>query len=244
MAAAAAKESQIPPRGIATTPINLTRGWPAKDLLPANVISQAAQKVLAEATIANPGLLYGPDEGHEPLRTVVADWNTRFYSQDGREISKENIAITGGASQNLGCLLQVATDPVYTLRAWLLAPAYFMAFRIFQDSLPARSMRAVPEGEDGVDIAVLRKLMQQSEDDAQGRGGTDSVSTVGYRVRRRVIADTGGGGCRMSRQPEHIQSTIDMSYTVFQLFPIRHHAQCLWEGARSWSNVHETLTHS
>jgi len=155
--------------------INLVRGWPSTSLLPTSAISEAAQAVLANPEIAHPGLLYGPDEGYAPLRESIGDFLTGFY-QPQDKIDKDRIAITGGASQNMACVLQVFTDPVYTRSVQIVAPAYMLSFRIFEDNGCAGKMRAVPEDEDGVDLLALRRSLKASEE--QSNGAT-SESTVG-----------------------------------------------------------------
>ena len=72
----------------------------------------------------------------------------------------ERICITGGASQNLACVLQVFTDPVFT-QVWMVAPCYFLACRIFEDA--GLRTRAVGEGEEGVDLEALEKSLQESK---------------------------------------------------------------------------------
>ena len=81
--------------------------------------------------------------------------------------------MTGGASQNLACILQVFTDPVYT-DVWIVAPAYMLAFRIFQDS--GLKLRAVPEDEQGIDIEYLRAQIQESEAKARAASSRKQVS--------------------------------------------------------------------
>ena len=149
-------------------PINLVRGWPSTSLLPISAISEAAQHVLADPAISHPGLLYGPDEGFAPLRESVGDFLNEFYQPEGG-ITKERIVISGGASQNMGCVLQVFTDPLYTQSIQIVTPAYMLSFRIFEDHGFAGKMRAVPEDEDGVDVQNLRRSLEASED----RGGSN-----------------------------------------------------------------------
>lgn len=147
-------------------PINLLKGHPNPSLLPINLIRDAAQAALSDPQIAVDGLLYGPDEGHKPLRSEIATWLNDFYSPPhGADIDR--ITITGGASQNMGVVLGVYTDPTYTRNIWLVAPAYFLAFRIFEDAGFAGKMRAVPEDEEGLDIAYLRSELAKGEDHAQ-----------------------------------------------------------------------------
>ncbi|THV87313.1 putative aminotransferase [Aureobasidium pullulans] len=142
--------------------INLVRGWPSTTLLPTEHLSRAAQKALGNPSIAFPGMLYGPDEGYCPLRETLGLWLTSFYRPE-KPVSKERITITGGASQNLGCLLQVFTDPAYTRDVLFAAPAYMLAFRIFEDNGFAGKMKAVPEDDDGMDMCALRKVLEESE---------------------------------------------------------------------------------
>lgn len=98
--------------------INLLRGWPNTSLLPTQMLDRAAHRVLNNKSIAYPAMLYGPDEGDSRLRNSLANWLTDFYSPPN-PIPPERITITGGASQNLACLLQVFTDPIYTRNVWI-----------------------------------------------------------------------------------------------------------------------------
>jgi DNA-binding transcriptional MocR family regulator len=108
----------------------------------------------------------------------LAAWFTSFY-QPKLPITDERITITGGASQNLACLLQVFTDPVYTRNVWIVAPAYMLAFRIFEDS--ALKLRAIPEDEAGLDIEFLRREIKKCEESAVTEGNTEPVSDSGHQ---------------------------------------------------------------
>ncbi|RDL39983.1 uncharacterized protein BP5553_04323 [Venustampulla echinocandica] len=147
--------------------INLLRGWPHASLLPTAAITNAAQTALTNPSISTPGLLYGPDAGYEPLREEIASWLSGFNSGSAAASTPvsgpadpDRICITGGASQNLACVLQVYSDPGYT-RVWMVAPCYFLACRIFADS--GLKMAAVGEGKDGVDLEGLEKKLQEAE---------------------------------------------------------------------------------
>jgi len=144
--------------------INLLRGWPNPSLLPQQGILCASQTALSDPAIAIPGLLYGPDPGYQPLREEIARWMQRFYGGEG---DAARICITGGASQNLACVLQVFTDPVKT-KVWMVAPCYFLACGIFRDA--GLGMGAVPEGKEGVDLEKLEELIGNFE---RGRGEAD-----------------------------------------------------------------------
>lgn len=151
--------------------INLLRGWPNGSLLPVDLIKEAANAALSDPSIAYSGLVYGPDEGYQPAREEIAKWLTAFY-KPSKAIEADRICINGGASQSLGCMLNVYTDPEYTRHVWLVAPAYMLVFRIFEDAGFGSRMRAVPEDEDGIDIAYLRKEIEKSEEKARSEGNT------------------------------------------------------------------------
>ncbi|KAJ5131228.1 uncharacterized protein N7515_007267 [Penicillium bovifimosum] len=152
--------------------IDLSTGWPNPALLSAPDFRDSATTALSNPPIATQALLYGPDEGHEPLRSHIASWLTEFY-QPCEPISAQRICISGGASQNLACVLQTFTDPVYTRHVWLVAPTYYLAARIMEDAGFAGRLRGVPEDDEGIDIAVLESGLRAAEEAAQQAGNTE-----------------------------------------------------------------------
>jgi len=221
--------------------INLVRGWPATSLLPTAAVSHAAQTVLSDTTVAYPGLLYGPDEGHLPLREAIAAWNTSFYQPD-HAITSERVSITGGASQNLGCMLQVFTDPTYTRNIWIVAPAYMLAFRIFQDNGFDGKLRAIREDSQGLDIDSLRREMQKSEDAALAEDNVEPVSRAVLHSSMNTEADA-YRVYRNSNAPDRGPKSIAMSFTVSRHSPIPPRGQCLSSEERSWYDVPANLMH-
>ncbi|CZR63322.1 related to aminotransferase [Phialocephala subalpina] len=161
-------------------PINLLRGWPNPSLLPTPAILRAAQSALSDPSISTPGLLYGPDPGYQPLREEIAKWMSRFY---GGEPDADRICISGGASQNLACVLQVFTDPLKT-RVWMVAPAYFLACRIFEDA--GLKLRAVEEGSEGIDLVALEEGLKKVELE-EGETKTLKRTTPWGKVYRHII---------------------------------------------------------
>lgn len=149
----------------AKKPINLMRGWPSPSLLPAALLSAASQRLLADPAIYTPALQYGPDPGYQPLREGLARWLGRHYGVDA---DPERICITGGASQSVACLLQSFTDPVVTRAVWVVAPCYYLACPIFEDSGFKGRLRATPEDKEGIDLEALEakiRALEESEND-------------------------------------------------------------------------------
>ncbi|EAS32153.1 aminotransferase [Coccidioides immitis RS] len=144
-------------------PINLFRGWPNPSLHPTSALQAAATTVLLNPALSTPALGYGPDEGDPGLRAEIAKWLTEFYSPND-PITADRICISGGASQNLACVLQVFSDAEYTRRVWMVEPTYYLACRIFDDAGFANRLRAVPEDPEGIDIGFLERELEKCED--------------------------------------------------------------------------------
>ncbi|TFA97479.1 Uncharacterized protein CCMA1212_010791 [Trichoderma ghanense] len=154
----------IPPK---KKQINLLRGWPSPSLLPAQLLSSATQRILSSPVSSVPLLQYAPDEGYQPLRERLAQWLGRHY---GVEPDANRICVTGGASQNLACILQSFTDPGWTRAVWMVAPCYHLAGAIFEDAGFRGRLRAVPEDEEGVDVGELERRMEAWERDEEDKG--------------------------------------------------------------------------
>ena len=143
-------------------PVNLARGWPSPEFHPTKELLAAAQNCLTNPSVSVPGLQYGPDPGYEPLRRSISKWLAQFYST---EDDFERICISGGASQNLACALQVFTDPNVTKRVWMVAPCYYLASSIFEDAGFAGRLRAVPEDDGGMDVNFMEAEMEKLKDE-------------------------------------------------------------------------------
>lgn len=159
--------------------IDLFRGHPNPGILPLDAVAEASAAVMASPDVRALALLYGPDEGYEPLRQHIAQWLTAFY-QPRDSIPSGRICITGGASQNLACILQVFTDPVYTRNVWMVAPTYFLACRMMDDAGFVGRMRGIPESESGVDLAYLRRELVASEEKARKEGNDTPVKLLSH----------------------------------------------------------------
>jgi len=163
--------------------INLLRGWPSPATLPSALLQQAATKVLSDPAIYTPALQYGPDPGYQPLREALAAWLGNAYERPRRA---DELCITGGASQNIACVLASFTDPASGLTGavWAAAPCYYLACPIFEDggfssSCASRGdsgvgglegsgggvdlgsrLRGVPEDDQGIDVVWLGREME------------------------------------------------------------------------------------
>lgn len=141
--------------------INLLRGWPSPHVLPAETLKAAANKVLSDPSIFVPGLQYGPDAGYQPLREELSHFLGDYYAT---QADPERLCITGGASQSMACLLQSYTEPVYTKAIWAVAPCYYLACPIFEDSGFKDRLRAVPEDVEGIDLAYLERRLKDFDE--------------------------------------------------------------------------------
>lgn len=178
--------------------IDLKTGWPSTSLLPTKALLSAASNVLTNPTVSSPALLYGADEGYTPVREELAKWLTEFYgdatnkyaqassfSRDAPSVPKPDfsrIVLTGGASQSLGCILSELTDPSYTRNVWFIAPAYFMAFKMFADA--GLKQRAVPQS---LGIAWLRGQLQAADGEKRKQveksNGVDQPVSIRWSAR-------------------------------------------------------------
>lgn len=140
--------------------INLLRGWPSPHVLPSEALKAAANKVLSNPDVFVPGLQYGPDPGFQPLREELAKFLDGYFETNP---DAERICITGGASQSLACILQSYTEPVYTKAVWVVAPCYYLACPIFEDSGFKGRLKAVPEDNEGIDLDFLEDHLKRYE---------------------------------------------------------------------------------
>lgn len=164
-------------------PIDLMSGWPNPGLLPPHQLSTAAQTILADSELSRSSLKYAPDAGYQPLREALAKWLNGFYKPK-TTTTADRICITGGASQNLACILQTFTDPIYTRNIWMVEPTYFLACRIFDDSGFAGRMKGIPEDEEGIDMEFLTDGIARSEQRALEQGNTEPKLKSKYAWRK------------------------------------------------------------
>ena len=225
-------------------PLNLLRGWPNPSLLPAKAIAAAAQSALSNPSISTPGLLYGPDPGYQPLREEISKWLSKFY---GGAADANRICITGGASQNLACVLQVFTDPVYT-RVWMVAPCYFLACRIFDDS--GLRTGAIPEGKEGIDLEYLERKIVAGEAEDGKSTVSDTLIPVSDLQFHLNSSPTGFGHMIrgeyfLALDFAHISESLDDSTCpCFMTHVIYRNSNCTSPGRRYTNTLSTVSQHS
>lgn len=112
----------------------------------------------------SPILLYGPHQGHPPLRESLAHWLTDVYEPTAGSVTPDRLCITNGASGNLANILLKFTDPSYTRNVFMVEPTYFLACPIFEDCGFSGKLRGVPEdASDGIDLDYLRRQLELAE---------------------------------------------------------------------------------
>ena len=177
--------------------INLIRGWPAPNLLPADQLKRAADDILTDPTVYVPALQYGPDPGYQPLREEIASWLGKAFNLPPDKRSADEICITGGASQSIANILQCFTDPAYTRAVWFAAPCYFLACPIFEDAGFAGRLRGVPEDEEGIDLEELERRILGLEKEEEGKGAwpSESVGLVFFVFGKPPLFAVAVRGC-------------------------------------------------
>ena len=153
--------------------INLLKGHPNPSLLPTAQIRAASLIAFSDSDVFESGLSYGPEQGYMPLRQQLATWLTKFYNARD-PISPQRLCISGGASQNLACILQAYSDPIFT-KVWVVSPVYHLACRIFDDNGFQGRLRAVREDQEGIDIGFWQKELIKSDEEERIRGNVRPV---------------------------------------------------------------------
>ncbi|KAJ3497401.1 hypothetical protein NLG97_g1933 [Lecanicillium saksenae] len=166
--------------------INFLRGWPTPALLPTALLSAACQRVLVDPDEYTEMQEYGSCHGLTRLRDGLAHWLGCHYKVN---LDPERICITGGASQNLVCILQCFSDVNYTRAVWVVAPCYHLACGIFEDSGFAGRLHAVPEDDEGLDLdAFERKLSEfERKDKNERKQEPFKLPAAGRKLYRHLI---------------------------------------------------------
>ena len=185
-----------------TDVIDLRKGSPALELLPVDILTTSFNTIMRDQTALARCLDYGPGAGDDHVRRTIAEWLCCRYSTlcpDG-----DRIAVTGGASQNISCILQCYTSVEYTQSIYLVAPTYHLVCDIFEDHGFSGRLQAIPEDDHGMDIALLETKMR-----------ADFERTISVRLCTRIRGATLKEYVRSQKPLVLIGSTTAVSSTAF-----------------------------
>ena len=153
---------------------NFFKGHPSTDLLPAEDVLKASEKVLTtfNKTLAHYDgrsdthpLNYGPDLGNLEVRALIAEWNDRLFKL-GKKTDPDCINLTNGASFGLMNLLLQCTTPLHniTKRIFMVSPTYFLINSAFIDNGYAGKLSAIRELCNGeIDIDEIERQLESIE---------------------------------------------------------------------------------
>ncbi len=129
--------------------ISFAGGLPAPELFPAEELSVAAERAIAEAPLA--ALQYGPTEGFAPLRELIAGWLEPL----GLQLPGDQVLITAGSQQGLDLAGRLLIDPGAPVA--IEQPSYLGALQAWQSYRP--HYLTLPLDADGLDVAALETLL-------------------------------------------------------------------------------------
>lgn len=138
--------------------IDLAQGSPALELLPMDLLTASFNALQLNGISADRMLDYGPSTGDDAVRKVIAEWLYRRYGLPQPDLAR--VCVTGGASQNLACILQCYASLGDTKAVYLATPTYYLVFDIFEDHGYADHLRGIPEDDQGLDVDLLETKMR------------------------------------------------------------------------------------
>jgi 2-aminoadipate transaminase len=134
--------------------ISFAGGLPNPALIKVEEIAAAARSVFESGGAA--ALQYATTEGYLPLREFIAE---RYRQRLGLDVDPDEILITGGSQQALDLIGKVFLDAGDAVA--IERPGYLGAIQAF--SLYEPRFCPVPLEEDGPDLAVLERVLEERE---------------------------------------------------------------------------------
>ncbi|MEZ4515264.1 MAG: PLP-dependent aminotransferase family protein [Chloroflexota bacterium] len=132
--------------------INLGVGQPSFDILPTEMLHQAAEHRLSQGDPAY--LNYGFEQGDGYLRAELANFLTAEY---GFAVAAAQLLLTVGASQAIDLICNNFTRPGDTI--FVEEPTFFLILGLFRDH--DLNIVPIPLDEEGIDLAVLEEKLGQ-----------------------------------------------------------------------------------
>src|SRR5260370_36153555 len=131
--------------------ISLAGGLPAPELFPIDEYRRAFEWVLeSDGAVA---LQYGPSEGYQPLRGLLAERMSAF----GMGCGPEDILITNGSQQALDLIGKIFLNPGDTVL--VEKPTYLGALQAFNQY--QATYEIVPMDEDGMRVDEVERILAQ-----------------------------------------------------------------------------------
>jgi 2-aminoadipate transaminase len=131
--------------------VELKAGHPDLALLPAAGLMQAAQVILERE--APQALSYGAEQGPDCLIKQLCGWLERI---EGASPLREQMMITGGASQALDMLCLLLTQPGDI--ALVQSPTYHLALRVLRDH--HLELLSAPSDNEGLQVDALEEMLK------------------------------------------------------------------------------------
>lgn len=131
--------------------ISFAGGLPNPDTFPEEEFAESTSYILENSGAE--ALQYSTTEGYEPLRKLVSE----RYSKNGLSVDPKNILITNGSQQGLDLVAKVFLNKGNTVL--VEKPTYLAALQAF--GLFEPNFKSIPLLDDGVDVDVLRSLIEE-----------------------------------------------------------------------------------
>jgi len=147
------REPKITQLNISPGFIDLGIGNPAFDLLPLELLRQAAEMHFAKGDTR--ALQYGLEQGNGYFRLALAAFLTRAYDT---HVDPDLIFVTSGASYALDLICTLYTRPGDVI--FVEEPSYFLALRIFEDH--GLRVKSIPMDADGLRLDALDEMLAKS----------------------------------------------------------------------------------
>ncbi len=125
--------------------ISFAGGLPAPEVFPLKRFEEACERVLRDR--GSTALQYGPSEGYEPLRDMIARHMARYRIH----ASSENVLVTSGSQQALDLIGKLFINPGD--RVLVEAPTYLGALQAF--NVYGSQYLSVPIDKDGLQTDLL-----------------------------------------------------------------------------------------
>ena len=149
----ASGDEVLPFRGAGPVALSMAYGLPDPRLFPAQELSEAAARVLADPARMPRALQYGGNPGVAPLLALLVE---KLNADEGLGLAAENVLVTNGSSGAIGLAARALVDEGDTVL--VEAPSFMGAMSILRRT--GAKLHPVPAGSDGIDVAALEGVLE------------------------------------------------------------------------------------